>query len=512
MAHNWRKAPWKLRSVCVELTLAPRLRDIIPQKPDVNESEEQPQRISSVEPPLSPWSSIADSDEFWQFDNNKMFNSIGPEALNDGSELGDSTANHTYGEADLPEFSNWDCVNKEMERGDLDIIPGYRALSPDLMDSRTSQGEVLTDALPMSLGSPTKSVPYQQATQRPRQTSEKIGARLTPLNLIDLGRPTHDLSVPLPRVVISDAALDSVGEGKKCAVPELYANTSSTKISFHAQQTLGQKLQESEASSDRGSQVRDSSQDPPNNYEIAMHDRYPSYTVTSLDGPQFGTPVAERLNAFYADADSITANVAADFNTKETLGVKRRRVSSNLSTLQIPIKTPSGSQSWQVSSGSAASHSNFRNTLQGPPYPTPTSYFGGSNIDHQLDIAFTTDNSPSDPTTPSCASTFELSSPVSPSPSNLSDAVDGVTRCPSCPEKAFTGTPRDQKNSLQRHMRDIHKGMPRLECLVPECTASFGAGRKDNRIKHVRAMHPDFPLPASSTKRKRKADSDLESY
>ena len=489
-----------------------RLQDISQKPDDVNESQEQPQRPSSAEPPLSPWSSIADSDEFWQFDHNEMFSSIRQEALDDGVELGVSSANHTYGEADLPEPPNWDSVTQEMERGDLDVVPGYRTLSSDLMDSQTSQGEISTEALPMSPDSPTRLGPYQQATQRSGQTSETIGARLTAGSLIDLRRPMHDLSVPLPRVVVSDAALDSVGEGKKCAVPELYANASSTKIPLHTKQTFGQNLQKSEASSDKGSQLPDSNQYSPNNYEIAMHDRYPSYTVIHQDGPQFGTPVAERLNAFYADADSITAKVAANSNTKETLGGKRRRVSRDLSTLQIPIRTSSGSQNWQASSGSAAYDPNLRSALQTPPYPTPTSFFGGSNIDHRCDTGFTTENSPSDPTTPSYASTVELLSPVSPSPSNLSDAADGVTRCPSCPEKAFTGTPRDQKNSLQRHMRDAHKGMPRLECLVPECPASFGAGRKDNRIKHVRAMHPDFPLPVPSTKRKRKADSDLESY
>ena len=490
-----------------------RSRDI-PQKPDgVNESQEQLQRISSAEPPLSSWSSIADPDELWQLENDEIFDSVGPEALNFGGEPGVSTTDYAHDEADLLEFPNWDYVPKEMERGDDDILPGHGALSPNLMGSRTSQGEFLTDALPMSLESPTRSAPYQQATQRPRQTSEKNSARLTPGSLTDVGRPTHDLSVPLPRVVVSDAALNSIGEGKKYAVPDLYVNTSSTKIPFHAKQTFGQNLQKSEASSDKGSQLPDRNQYSPNNYEIAMHDRYPSYTVIHQDGPQFGTPVAERLNAFYADADSTTAKAAADSNTKGILGGKRPRVSRSLSTLQIPIKPPSGSQSWQTSSGSAAPHSNFRNALHTPPYPTPTSYSGGSNIDHRCDIALTTtDNSPSAPTTPSCASTFELSSPVSPSPSNLSDTADGVTRCPICPEKAFTGTPRDQKNSLQRHMRDIHKGMPRLECPVAECNASFGAGRKDNRIKHVRAMHPDFPLPVPSTKRKRKADSDLESY
>lgn len=438
-----------------------------------------------------------------------MFSFIGQEALDDGSELGVSTANHTYGEADLPESPNWDCVTKEMDRGDIDVVAGHHALSPDLMDSQASHGEISMEALPMFLKSPTRLVSYQQATQNSRQPSEDISERLTPGSLIDFGRPTHGLSVPLPRVVVSDAALDSVGEGKKCAVLDLYANSSSTNIPFHAKQTFGQNLQNSDALSEKRSQLPDSNQYSPNNYEIAMHDRYPSYTVIYQDGPQFGTPVAEQLNAFYADADSITAKVDTGCSTKEMLDGKRRRVSRNLSTLQIPIKTPSGSQSWQVSPGSAASHPDFRNALQISPYPTPTSYLGGSNTDHRYDSAYTTDNSPSDPTTPSCGSTVGLSSPVSPSPSNLSDAADRVTRCPNCPEKAFTG--RDQKNSLQRHMRDAHNGMPRLECPVPECTASFGAGRKDNRIKHVRAMHPDFPLPVPSTKRKRRADSDLES-
>lgn len=476
----------------------------------MNELLRQSQRIPTAEPPLSSWSSIADPNEFWQFDHDETFGSIAPEAFNDGSKLGMSTAIDTNGEVDLPEFPNWDYVNRDMER-DSGIVPEYGAFSSALM-AQNSQGDALTDTLQVSRESPTISARGQKATQRPTQISEKIGSRFASGSQIDLERQTGNMSTPLPRVVVSDAALHSVGEGKVCAVPELYASTSSTVIPFHEKQQSSQNLHSFEASSDKRWQLPDSSQYLPNNYEIAMHERYPSHTMIREDGYEFGTHVAERVNAFYADADSITAKVAAGSNTNETLGGKRRRVTRNLSTLQIPIKTPYWSQGWRVSPADAVSHPQRRNTLQTLPYPTPTSSSGGSTMYNQGDIAFQRDDSPSSLATPSCVSPVRLSSPASPSPSNLSDAAEGITRCPSCPEKIFTGTPKDQKNNLQRHMRDIHKGMPRLECLVPGCTASFGAGRKDNRIKHVRAMHPDFPLPVPSTKRKRKASSDFQSY
>ena len=143
-------------------------------------------------------------------------------------------------------------------------------------------------------------------------------------------------------------------------------------------------------------------------------------------------------------------------------------------------------------------------------YPSPPPSFRGIAVRHQHDSAHGRDEPPSTPTTSSCLSPIEPPSPISPSPSSLSDTTDGITRCSICPDKIWNGKPVDQKNSLQRHNRDFHLGMPRLECLVRGCTVTFTPGPKDNRIKHVRAVHPDYPLPPPSKKRRRNVDGDFD--
>lgn len=80
--------------------------------------------------------------------------------------------------------------------------------------------------------------------------------------------------------------------------------------------------------------------------------------------------------------------------------------------------------------------------------------------------------------------------------------VDGsmsqVTRCPVCPNTIFAGS--YQKINLQRHLRSLHSDLQRLDCPVPGCTVTFAPGRNDNRLKHVKAIHPYYPLPAPSSK------------
>ena len=81
-------------------------------------------------------------------------------------------------------------------------------------------------------------------------------------------------------------------------------------------------------------------------------------------------------------------------------------------------------------------------------------------------------------------------------------SVDGsmsqVTRCPVCPNMIFAGS--CQKSNLRRHVRDRHGDAQRLDCPVPGCTVTFAPGRKDNRLRHVKAIHPNYPLPAPSSK------------
>ena len=422
-----------------------------------------------------------------------------------------STANHKYGEIDLPELPSWNYNDEEMERGDHYTGPGHSIPSPSPIGSQTAQGDISMDASHTTLESPNYFAPSQQATRRPIEPFEKGFAQFMRESLTDPKMSTNHLNISLPTFVISDTAIESVGEGKKSAVSELYTNTPSTTSEFDAEQDLGQHLRKSLTSSGSISQFSDVNRYRPNNYDIAMHDRQPSYTVISGIAPQLRTRAAENVNAFYADADLTTPNVATVSNTDEALCVKRRRRPKNLARLQIPNKTPPGLQHWQSSSSNAVSHSTFPNSLQTPKYPTPPSSFWGMSEYNQFDSAYGKDDLPSTPAAPLYSSPVELPSPISPLPSSLSDAADGITRCPSCPDKVFTGTRENQKNNLQRHKRDVHDGTPRLECLVQGCDASFAPGRKDNRIKHVRALHPYYPLPAPPKKRKRKADSGFES-
>lgn len=422
-----------------------------------------------------------------------------------------STADHRYGEVDLSELPNWNYDIAGMERGDHDTVPRHGGLPSGPMDFRVTHGEVSIKTSYAPLESPNRSPPHRQATDRPPKPFEEIGALFTVRRPTDLERTTNHLSNSLPRVVILDTTLDNVGDEKSCDVSGFHVNTSSTTTQFDANRTVGQTLHKSVASSASSSQFPDLSWHRPNNYEVAMHDRQSPYTVIGGIAPRFGTLAAESVNAFYADADSTIANVAAVSSTGKGLCAKGSGVPGGLSTLQIPSKTPSRSQHWRSSSGNALPHPIFQNSFRSCEYLTPSSSSRGTAEYPQLQYAYGRGDPPSTPTSPFCASPIELPSPISTSPSSLSDTFEGITCCPSCPDKVFKGTPLAQKNSLQRHKRDAHNGMPRLECLVRGCTVTFAPGRKDNRMKHIRAIHPDYPLPAPSTKRKRKADSGLES-
>lgn len=367
------------------------------------------------------------------------------------------------------------------------------------------------------LESPHRFPPHRQATNTPPKPFEKIDALFTVRRPTYLGWTTIYLSNSLPRVVIRDTNLDNVGGEKSCDMSRVHVNISSTITQFDTNQLVGQTLYKSVDPSANSSQFPDVNWHRPNNYEVAMHGQRSPHTVIGGFEPRFETLAAGSVNAFYADADLTIANVAAVSNPDKSFGAKRDRVPRGLSTLQIPNKTPPRSQHWQSSSGNALtmsvdlSHSTFQNSFKSLTHLTPSSSSRGTAEYPQLQYVCGRDDPPSTPTTPFCASLIELPSPVSTSPSSLSDTSEGITRCLSCPEKVFKGTPVAQKNSLQRHKRDAHNGMPRLECLVRGCTVTFAPGRKDNRMKHIRAIHPDFLLPVLSTKRKRKADSGLES-
>ncbi|CAD6589176.1 MAG: hypothetical protein ASARMPREDX12_003683 [Alectoria sarmentosa] len=460
---------------------------------DPDESQEQSQHSSRAEPSLFPWSPTADPDISWRSDYNKLFRFVRLDDFNNGNELGVSTADHRYGEVDLSELPNWNYDIAGMERGDHNIVPRHGGLPSSPMDFRVAHGEDSIKTPNAPLESPNRSPPHRQATDSPPKPFDEVGALFTVRRPTDLGRTTNHPSNSLPRVVILDTTLDNVCEEKSCDMSGFHVNISSTTTQSAANQTVGQILYKSSASSAKSSQFPDVNWHRPNNYEVAMHGRQSPHTVTGGFDPRFGTLAAESVNAFYADADLTISNVAAVSSPHRTYGAKRGGVPRGLSTLQIPSKTP------------------FQNRFRSPTHLIPSSSSRGTAEYPQLQYAYGRDDPPSTPTTPFCASPIELPSPISTSPSSLSDTSEGITRCPSCPDKVFKGTLVAQKNSLQRHRRDAHNGMPRLECLVRGCTVTFAPGRKDNRMKHIRAIHPDYPLPALSTKRKRKADSGLES-
>lgn len=482
--------------------------DILKKPDHEDEPHVRSQHILKAEPSLSPWSSTADPNEFWPSEYDETFEPMSLGVSDCGSEAGMSYTSHDYGDIDLSELSDWNYDIKEMERGNQDTVPGHGALPPGPIDSQTVQGDLSLEAFHAPLESPNSTALYPQAKERSPEPFEKIGAQFMPGSSTDHERPTNHMSFPLPRVVVSDTAIDNgidnIGAGKRYA-PELSTTTSSNTAHFDGKQDLGQDLKDSMASSGSRRQQQDVNLYRPNNYEVAMYDRQPPNTIIGGIEPKLRSLAAKTVNAFCTDADSTIPIVAAVSSIDEGFGVKRRRLPANLPMLQIPYKTPPGLQRWPNSSGIAVHHSTSPNTLKPPNYPTPPSSFGGTAEYHLLDAVYGREKPLSEPTTP-CLSQVEPPSPVSPSPSSVSDSADGVTRCRSCPDKIFTGTRENQKNSLQRHNRDVHDGMARLECLVQGCTASFAPGRKDNRMKHVRAMHPYYSLPAPSTKGKRKAN------
>ena len=476
--------------------------DTLHNQYDEYESQESPQPSSRAEPSPSPWFSIADANELWQSTYDDLSELFGLKAFNDNIEIGMSTTKHGNRENDSDsEPSDW-FYNFEDD-----------ALSPAPMESLSAQGDVSLYASHPSQESPVGSAPYQQATERITRPFEESGAKFAPGSPTDLAKLTNHLGFPPPQVTVPHTTIGNVDDGKQSSVPELYATTSSTPTPFEAKKKFGQNLHKLVTSTESSSPSPDVNWYCPSNYEIVMHDRQSPCKATGGIEPQFQMLTAGSVNAFCDDADSIIANVTnvaivSNTNTSGKFGFKRRRLSRDLSTLQIPTKLPPGSQHLQSSSDNTLPHAKFQDSIKIPIYPTPPSSFIGKAEHHQVNDAWDRNDPPFIPTTPSCVSPNGLQPPILPSLSSVPDAVNGNTCCSHCPDKIFTG--KERKSNLRRHMRDNHKGLSQLECFVPRCTATFKPGRKDNLLKHVKKKHPDIPLPATSTKKKRKADSDLD--
>ena len=114
----------------------------------------------------------------------------------------------------------------------------------------------------------------------------------------------------------------------------------------------------------------------------------------------------------------------------------------------------------------------------------------------------------SSPATQLSAVTSPETSFSGPSPSSSSD----VSYCPHCP-MIFTGTPRNRKSNLRRHIRTMrdHGSIVGLLCKVPGCNTVIS--RSDNLAKHMRTVHEGN---SATLKRrgaeKRRRDSDDAGY
>ena len=236
----------------------------------------------------------------------------------------------------------------------------------------------------------------------------------------------------------------------------------------------------------------------PTNYELATQDRQRPDIPTEIEY-QSESSASDSLRNFCNDADLTMIDYAvAHYLATNSLHVKRRRISSEHPGFQTQANGIRSSKHRQEPMTNSPTSSAVRIST----YPTPAMSFENLSTYQHSDSVCSREDTPSAQSTLSCNDPNEPLSPASPSPSISFKTDDSVTRCLECPDVSFGGPNR--KNSLHRHQRDHHNGSLPLECLVPECTVTFAPGRKDNRLRHVRATHPDFPLPASTTKRKRK--------
>ena len=470
----------------------------------VAKPQEYSQHGSSAKHSLSPWAQTANSDDSWASDFNELPFFEGYDPFDHDIEPHVSNTNHGDGKIDHLEPS----TSSDFEGigyGDPDTVHGHGGLPHEPTHSQILQFGISVDTSRADLDAQTRYRPYQAVTNMSTGPFETFGAQFAPGNPADLERPRDGLGIPIPRVVVSDATVNTVGVRSESAVPGLHTNILSPTRQHDETQTLDQSLQKALASGESTKYLPDNDRYRPNNYQIAILNRRPPYTLGNGDQPQFETPIADSVSAFYADADRTVLDAPAFSNTEESFGSNMRRVTGSLPTFQTPVRPPPGLQHCRSSSCNASSCSFPPSSLQAPVYSTPPSSFHTTEY-HQVGSPLIRDHLPSNPARLPSVSLNNPSSLTTLSLRNAPDEAGKSCRCIICPDKTFKDT-----SNLKRHMRDNHNGMNRLPCLKEGCDASFAPGRKDNRLKHVRAKHPDYLLPAPSRKRKRNNDSDLES-
>lgn len=476
------------------------------QRPDQHDgSQRQGQQSLQVEPPLSPWPSTADLEAMIS----DYVETLQPSGLNgtsdDDCEPRDTFGNNEYSEADYSEFMTGENETEQEEENSTSDTAELRSLASYPMHSPSFQGNVHSETFHAAPESPNTCAEPFQAIRDPIEAFEQIGEQSRPRRPVG-----HKMFINYgfqpPSIIISPKASDEVADKD----PHVLSKSYKSSDSLMAQDdTKGDTIRPSNkplAPLQRRTRSRDLDGYSPNNYEMATQDRQPPGIPSGIN-PQ-SEKIVGNLSAFYADADSISADaVAATTRIDPNLSrVKRRQwLSGNHPVMQTPRNNIPFLQHWQKPSSNPRAFPPDQHRLQVPTYPPPPLSSQGSPAYQRHDSPFTTDSTLSTQPTPSPNRSSEPSTPFSPSPSTLTEADDDTIRCPNCAHAIFTGP--NKMNSLQRHQRDKHSDMLRLECLVQECAVTFAPGRKDNLLKHVRATHPDYLLPPSSKKRKRKLDS-----
>ena len=378
------------------------------------------------------------------------------------------------------------------DRGGMFDTDGLNGtFSAILMESHCDRDSVHSE---LSHTAPEMRTPYAQSAQTARtliEHSEQDDGRSKP------ARHFHP-----PSIVVSDSAEDEFADG---FISNLSKSCSSTPSHTRLEGIQGTAVQHScmsMAPFQQDTRPRSLYGSLPTNYELATQDRRCPDTPTDIESLS-GTSAVDSLRAFCIDADSTMADHAAAYYLgPNSLHVKRRRLSQEHSGFQTRADGIRSSQQRQGLMFDPLDSSSVQNFT----YPTPTLSFENLSTDQHSDSDGCGEDTPSVQTPLSCKDPNEPLSPASPSPSISLKTDDSITRCLECRSVKFEGPNR--KNSLKRHQRDHHNGRSRLKCLVPECTDTIAPGRMDNLLRHVRATHPDFTLPASTTKRKRKRGSE----
>ena len=488
----------QLKSNVLTLWLRNSVSDTFHHRDHDSGSQERSPRSLDIEPPRSPFTPTADPDGM-------LLETCESPALDYASddclELSVSSAINEHNEEVISEYPPWEHENEQEKehtgnknargRDNLEICPVDLQCSWHGVHSETSQ-DVLKPPSPCAASQATREVfeVLEQGDER-SPLERRVGFRAS----------TSEPYFPKPCIVVSNTVSDSFSVEKLLQFCESSSNIESSIDEIEMGRDASQQLHKSVPSFRRRTSPGGLGGYSPNNYEIATQDRQSPRIPGGIDR-QTEKIAAARLNEFCIDADTTAGDPAASpcANMGPSL-IKRRRASGNQPAFLTLGKHPSSQQHWQGSPSNPPNTSAVQNHLQVPTYPTPPLSSRQLPSSQHLDSAYVRYNTP----TPSYNSPIESYSPISPSPSSLPEAPHDFISCQHCPQTRFTGP--NQKNSLQRHIRDKHGDMPRLPCLIQECNVTFAPGRKDNQLKHVRATHPDYSLPDRSTKRKRKADS-----